>query len=308
MMTKPLVVVLGAWAVLGLGCGESESDPPEDGESKDTVQIELPDFQIPAGESFKCYYSDVVTDRELSVVAAKGAQVKGGHHLSLYYVDNQREPGLQDCDGKTEMVDWHFVVGAGGEGNANDYLQLAEGLAFKIPPGKQLMVQAHYINVSGGEMKSEDKLDVELIDPAKVTAYAADFVVDDDTFLIEPNSELTTTMTCSVPQDLSLTMLLGHMHEQGKHYRLEVVDAQGEVVKVLYEEQWAASYASHPPLLHYTKEEPLQLAKGTLLRQTCTWNNTTGQPLAFPTEMCIGFGYYFPGTERIMCERVEASP
>ncbi len=308
MMTKPLFALVGAWALLGFGCGEAESDPSGDGESKDTVVIELPDFQIPVGESFKCYYSDVITDRELSVVAARGAQVKGGHHLSLYYVDNQREPGMQECDGKTEMVDWHFVVGAGGEGNADDYLQLAEGLAFKIPAGKQLMVQAHYINVSGAEMKSEDKLDVQLIDPAKVTAYAADFVVDDDSFLIEPHSELTTTMDCTVPQDLSLTMLLGHMHEQGKHYRLEEVDAQGNVLRTLYEEEWAASYASHPPLLHYTKEAPLKLAKGTILRQTCSWNNITDAPLAFPTEMCIGFGYYFPGTERIMCERVEATP
>ncbi|NUO50629.1 MAG: hypothetical protein HOV80_17380 [Polyangiaceae bacterium] len=134
MMTKPLVALVGAWALLGFGCGEAESDPPGEGEAKDTVIIEMPDFDIPVGESFKCYYSDVITDRELSVIGARGQQVKGGHHLTLYYVDNQREPGMVDCDGATEMVDWHFVVGSGGEGNASDYLQLAEVLAFRCPP------------------------------------------------------------------------------------------------------------------------------------------------------------------------------
>jgi hypothetical protein len=156
-------------------------------------------------------------------------------------------------------------------------------------------------------MIARDSLEVELIDPAEVDSYAADFVINDDSFLIEPNAELTTTMICEVPQDLQLTMLLGHMHEQGSHFKLEEVDSDGNMLKVLYEEEWNASYASHPPILQHTVAEPLTLAKGTRLRQTCSWKNTTDANLAFPTEMCIAFGYYFPGTERIMCERVEAS-
>ena len=47
---------------------------------------------------------------------------------------------------------------------------------------------------------------------------------------------------------------------------------------------------------------PLSIAKGTRLKQSCSWDNTTPQPLLFPTEMCIGFAYYFPGESRIMCE------
>jgi hypothetical protein len=54
--------------------------------------------------------------------------------------------------------------------------------------------------------------------------------------------------------------------------------------------------------LQYTMDDPFVLTKGTRLRQTCKWNNTTDQKMLFPTEMCVGFGYYFPGESRIMCE------
>src|SRR5262245_51705458 len=117
-------LALAALSVTGIvvaagACDESTPDDDGTDTTEQTITVELPAFKIPTGESFKCYYSDVITDEDLSVISASGAQVAGGHHLSLYYVDNQREPGIVDCSGSTEMIDWHFVVGAGGEGNEN---------------------------------------------------------------------------------------------------------------------------------------------------------------------------------------------
>ena len=307
MTTNTLSSLFGGTAMLAVltvgGCSDGDSE--ETGEVTATISVELPDFSIPVGESFQCYYSDVITEKDLSVVSAGGKQVEGGHHLSLYYVDNERPVGLQECSGTTEMVDWHFVVGAGGEGNEDAQLSLPKGLAFKVPKGKQLMVQAHYINVSGAEMPAADSMTIELTEAEKVEAYAADFVIDDDHFEIEPHSDFTSVMTCEVPQDLSLTMLLGHMHEQGAYYKLEQVDEAGELLTVLYESEWIPSFASPPPINKYGTDQPLELEKGPRLRQTCQWKNETDAKLLFPTEMCIGFGYYFPGTERVMCERME---
>jgi hypothetical protein len=250
-----------------------------------------------------CFYTDIITDREMSVISASAEQGGGGHHVTLYYVDNKRDPMAEPCSGTNEMVDWHFVVGAGGEGNQlGDFAKLADGLAIKIPEGKQLMVQAHYINTSGSTKTETDKLKVNLTDPANVKSYAADFVVLIDEFQIEPHSEFEVTQTCTVKDDLNLTMFLGHMHEQGEHYTLESVDENGKVLETYYEEKWQPSFSSHPPSLQYTMDDPFVLTKGTRLRQTCKWNNTTDQKMLFPTEMCIGFGYYFPGESRIMCE------
>ncbi len=290
-------------ASLLLGCGGSEA---ASGEDPNKLSFEIAAIDVPAGESFTCVYTDIITDHELSVVAATGSQEAGGHHLSLYYVDNPREPHSVPCSGTTEMVDWHFVVGAGGEGTDGTFLDLAEGLAIKIPQGKQLLIQAHYINTSGEAMTATDTMEIHTVDPSTVKAYASDFVVFDESFEIQPNSAEESMMTCEVPEDVQLSMLLGHMHEQGASYKLETVDAEGNAQETLYEEDWNAAYASHPPIQRYTMEDPLVLKAGTRLRQTCKWNNTTPELLLFPTEMCIGFGYYFPGTSRLMCERADA--
>src|SRR5688572_12181983 len=111
----PTRAVLG---VLALGCAlagtSCEEATPDDDTNTDeqSITVTLPNFTIPVGESFRCYYSDVVTEEELSVITAVGAQVEGGHHLSVYYVDNERPVGMEDCT-SAEMLDWHFVVGAG---------------------------------------------------------------------------------------------------------------------------------------------------------------------------------------------------
>lgn len=297
------VVKLLVIASVLVGCGGEETSDDVAEPAPDKLMWESAPFEVPAGETFTCFYTDVITDRELSVLSAAGVQGNGGHHVSLYYVDNHRKPGAFDCTKLGEMQDWHFVVGAGGEGNdTDDVATLPEGLAIKIPAGKQLLIQAHYINTTGAAFTQVDKLEVTFTDPKNVTAYASDFVVFNDAFEIPPMGSLSVTSTCEVEQDLQLALLIGHMHEQGVHYRLESVNAEGESVEVLYEEAWEAAFASHPPIRKYSMDAPLSIAKGTLLKQSCTWDNTTPQPLLFPTEMCIGFAYYFPGESRIMCE------
>lgn len=285
-----------------VACGSEDVDPGTQ-VARDSLSWESGPFEVPAGESFECFYTDMITDRELSVISAAAEQAAGGHHVTVYYVDNERPVGHANCSGTTEMADWHFVVGAGGEGNQlGDFAQLAEGLAIKIPAGKQLMVQTHYINTTGTPQVNNDKLLIKLIEPAEVKAYAADFVILNDGFEIPPNASLTSSTVCTVQADVQLTMLLGHMHEHGQQYTLEIVDELGETKETLYDEAWKPDFSSHPPALLYTMNDPLILRGGTRLRQTCTWHNNSADVLLFPTEMCIGFGYYFPGNDRIMCE------
>ncbi|HVU01809.1 MAG TPA: hypothetical protein VHE30_08655 [Polyangiaceae bacterium] len=302
-------VVISALGFGATACGGSDDKAPAatTGITADTITWTSGDFVVPPDEDFECFYTDLITDRELSVLSAGAKQGIGGHHVSVYYVDNPRPPGRQNCAGNTEMVDWHFVVGAGGEGNTLEGVaSLPPGLAIKVPKGKQFMVQTHYINATGENQTVHDQLIVHLIDPKDVKSYASDFVIDDDQWELAPQSKLTSTMTCTTQQEVKLAMLLGHMHEHGTHYTLETLDAQGQAT-VVYDHDWMPSYSSHPPILKYTMEDPLTFPAGTKFRQTCTWDNESDRTLIFPTEMCIGFGYYFPGESRLQCER-DATP
>jgi hypothetical protein len=282
-------------AVALTGCGAEDSNANEN-----VLTIETAMFDVAPGESFECFYTDVITERELSVVSATARQAPGGHHLTVYYVDNVRPVGHAPCSGTAEMVDWHFVVGAGGEGG--DLVALADGLALKVPVGKQLMLQTHYINTTAETHHISDEVDIKLTDPSQVKAYAADFVINNDQFEVPPNAPFRSVGTCEMTQDVQLTMLLGHMHELGSHYKLETIDAQGNPLDTVYDEAWYPNYASHPPILTYTMDNPLRFQAGTRFRITCDWNNVHQVPYLFPTEMCIAFGYYFPGNDRVMCD------
>ncbi|MDC3954923.1 hypothetical protein [Polyangium jinanense] len=306
-MNRCIGLLLVAAPLVLAACGDAENGAVSD---PDVFRLDLGTFTAPAGESFLCSYTDTITTREISVISAEGIQGPGGHHLTMYYVDNKRPVGSVPCSGTTEMLDWHFVVGAGGEGMGEGGLvDLAEGLAIKIPAGKQLMVQAHYINASGADQEVHDWMDIRTTDPSRVKAYAGDFVVLDDTFEIPAHASKESTSICEITEDTQLSMLLGHMHETGTHYKLETLDENGSPLKTLIDNAWQPSYASHPPVSTFTMEEPLVIPAGTRLRQTCSWDNTSSTPMLFPTEMCIAFGYYFPGESRRMCERVdEAAP
>src|SRR5262249_55037882 len=108
----------------------------------------------------------------------------------------------------------------------------------------------------------------------------------------------------TVDRDLQMILSLGHMHEYGKQYRLEVVDEGGKTLRTIHDDTWRPEYTSHPPIKHYSPEEPLKFPKGTRLKQTCRWNNATPDSLLFPREMCIGFFYYFPEDEDLTCDMV----
>ena len=178
---------------------------------------------------------------------------------------------------------------------------LPEGFAIKVPAGKQLVLQAHYINTTGKTQKMNDSVTLQLIEPTKVKHYANYVASSHEAWTIPAKSPYETTNTCTLKQDLNIILMLGHMHELGKHYKLERVDAAG-AAETLYEEEWQLSYAQHPPLKKFPVDKPLVLPKGTKLRQTCKWDNDTAESVIFPREMCVFFGYYFPDQGELFCE------
>jgi hypothetical protein len=94
------------------------------------------------------------------------------------------------------------------------------------------------------------------------------------------------------------------MHELGRHYKLDVVDGAGAgpATQVLRDEDWEPSFSSHPPVTSYPVAAPLHLPRGTRLRQSCDWSNTTTHTTLVPREMCLSFMYYFPGDgDDIVC-------
>ncbi len=296
-----LPVAIACGLVACGGSDESSSSGPEPDPS--LLTFNTGEFEVPPGDVFECFYTDTFTEKELSITSAKGQQGPGGHHIVAYWTDTPRDPQHHACN-DDEMVSWHQIAGSAGEDGtgAEGLVGLPDGLAIKVPAGKQLVLQAHYINTSGAPMTVNDTVSLQTVEPAEVKAYANYLVFLDEGFEVPPQSTFESSTTCTLTRDFDTVLLLGHMHEFGKHYRLERLDELGNVAETLYDKDWTPSYTSHPPVSNFTYDAPLALKKGMRLRQTCNWDNPSGDPLLFPREMCLAFFYYYPDAGELVCE------
>jgi hypothetical protein len=292
--------VLLLTALLGCSSGEAVAPPDVTAGNKDDLSFDTGKFQIPPGDSFECFYTSMITDHEINVIKSVGQQGPGGHHITVYYTDTKRAPTHHTCTDQ-EMVSWHMLSGADVEGSKEPIITVPDGVAFKLPADKQLVVQIHYINTTGAEATVDDHVTVKTLPSDQVKMFANFWTMVDTGFTIPANGTTTSRTTCTTKQDLKSLLLLGHMHELGKHYTLERLDETDKVVETIYDQEWHPEYASHPPTVKRTMDAPMTLPKGTRLRQTCTWDNTTAEDVGFPREMCVSFAVYFPDNGEIDC-------
>jgi hypothetical protein len=294
-----------AICVLAGACGNGDDDDGFLDPNATELTFETGEFEVPVGDSFTCFYTDKHAPRELSVHSATGTQGLGGHHIIAYYADEDRPVGHHPCTDE-EMTNLHQLAGSAGDNGGEPVLGLPDDLALLVPEGKQFVLQAHYINTTDAPMRVTDSVTLLLMKPEDVRAYVNYFVTNDSSFEIPASSTYSHTTYCTTQRDLDVIMTLGHMHEDGRQYTLEVVDGANAVMDTLIDNVWQPSYTSHPPVTYYTADEPMHLPAGTRLRQTCEWDNSTANPVIFPREMCLSFMYYFPGDgDDIVCNMRE---
>lgn len=288
-------------ALVAAGCGSGGDDGPGYTITDDSLSFETGEFEVAPGDTFECFYTEVVTDRELAVRGAAGDQETGGHHITIYYTDIVKDPQHHPCD-TAEMAQWRMIGGGGDEAEAAvSKLRMPEGLAIRVPAGAQIVLQSHYINL-GDSFTANDSASLELIPTESVAGYVNQFVMNDVGFSIPPHQELEKVSTCTAPADVDLIRLLGHMHEWGSYYKLERLDDGDAPVETIIEKDWDPVYTSDPDILTFEPDQPMRISAGTRLRQTCRWFNDTEDPILFPREMCLAYGLYFPDAGEIFCD------
>jgi len=294
-----------------VACGSSKSDsgtaPGVDTGANDpnAFSFETGPFTIQPGDNFECFYTSTTTDHVINVQSATATQGPGGHHVTVYYTDQKVAVGHHPCS-DVEMIGLHQVAGAanGSEG----IVELPPGYATKVPAGKQIVVQAHYISTASGPVQTNDTVKLKTLDDKDVKEFANSFVMVDGDFKIPARGAATSATLCTTPQDFDIVIMLGHEHEWGSHYKLERVDAAGKTLETLYETDWEPLYMAHPPVKNFDPAKPLHLPKGTIIKQTCSWKNTEDQEKAFPREMCVMFSYYVPDNGFLMCDTKAVTP
>ena len=145
-----------------------------------------------------------------------------------------------------------------------------DGIARKLPAGARISFQIHY-TPSGKPVQERMRLGLIFAqEPPRMEIRTVG--VAQHKLLIPPNeANHIETKTQAVPVDLAVTNLLPHMHVRGKAFRYELIYPDKHVETLLdiphYDFNWQ---------LRYDFKQPKVFPKGSALRITAAFDNSTG--------------------------------
>ena len=171
-----------------------------------------------------------------------------------------------------------------------------ENSGYLVTSNTTFMLQSHYINYTDEPILVNSRFDIFLKDPAEIEKNAAPFEVGDSEIVI-PEGFHENVFNCTMEQDVTLSWIMGHMHEYGAYQHIDWIS--NGVEERIYSENWIPDYYMAAPINEFNP--PLEIKTGDILRVTCAWNNTTGGTIAHPTEMCYAQGIIF-NDEAISCD------
>ena len=147
-----------------------------------------------------------------------------------------------------------------------------DGMAFKIERGALIRFNMHY-TPNGRAVKERTSLGLRFAKEPPRERVNAKILKIDKIKLMPGEADVTMSAERKITFDAELRRLMPHMHLRGKSIRIDVVHPDGTQVTPLEIERW------HPDWqFGYDLVEPIKLTKGTVVRCTCTWDNSDANP------------------------------
>lgn len=251
-----------------------------------------------------CQWIQAPQDHDMDVLALEGKQSLTGHHAVLYATkETNFKVGESHICTVADMIPLSFIGGIGGEGTGGNAAQLPDGLYFRLPAGEALMANTHWLNATDNTVDGQAVIDVQFAPASDTRTIANLFANNGDTFSL-PSGQLTQyDVSCPIPQSLNFAMVTNHMHLLGTSAYSEIIHADGTKTQLSVDNPWSGDEQFNPQYLRFSVASPLTVQAGDTYHTHCEWTNTTSQTVMFPDEMCVGIGFYFPGTlGQITCE------
>ncbi len=298
-----------AFALLVGACGTNSGpdyiagfDPPPVMEGFTRYVTPVVKDITPGTDAEWCQWVTPPSDTTQDVLAFMGAQSETGHHAVLYATtETNFAVGESHICTTADMLSISFIGAIGGEGNSSVY-ELPTGLNFRLQAGMALMANTHWLNSTDKTVEGQAVLDVQF-EPADPSHTVADsFVNIGDTFDMPPSAPYTYDVTCPIQSDLNIAVMADHMHGLGVSAYTEVLHADGTKDMLVDDTSWTSDEQFKPNLVYWTEANPYVMHAGDQVHTHCSWDNTTNASVEFPTEMCVGTGFYFPGNGELVCD------
>ncbi len=278
--------------------------PPESG-----MQFVTPEYIIPPyTEQMWCYFLTYEGDN-VGLHAQWTYQSDMGHHIVVNATnadeDDYPDGLVVECTETDDLpmtdLDPLLVGGVlGSEENEHvGELVLPDGMAARLKSGTRLILQSHYLNVTGDSIRVQDAVNLEIMAEDDVETWAAPFVHIRTEHPIPANAEHTLDFSCGWEDELNVLFLGGHMHEHGTAFSTSLT--RDDKTQTIYEiPAWDPVYRDAPPYKEYAEGE-FVVGPGDVFSTHCEWYNSTDEVIDFPAEMCVTFGMVYPYKVPLIC-------
>jgi hypothetical protein len=211
------------------------------------------------------------------------------HHMIFFRNTSSPEsPGPFDCSGFP--MNWEMI---GGWAPGRTAVDMPPGVGVPIHTGDQLILQAHYNQVTDATQTDQSGFRMTLTNEPNL--IDAGILWSGLIFLSPINgSNVSKTYTCSLGAPITIFSDFPHMHQTGLRITLDVLPSgQSNWTNLVDVSPW--SFFDQPNI--DIPPAAQQLQSGDQLRTTCWWD-TQGRTInygeASSDEMCFNFIYHYP--------------
>ncbi len=272
-------------AILLAACGRSP-------ERTTSHQIVLGPFHLEPGEERQfCWFFELPLDDATAV--KRFSQVNGGHthHFTLYRSDDAHAEGPELCP---LFAIYPIYGGTRDQGPA----ELPAGVAVPLAARQPLIMDLHLFNPEEAPVDETITVTLDVTDPDADFEPAGIFTFSTLDIAIPPHSLATAGGACVFDRDVHLVSVSSHTHALGTNVLAWELDGQGVGGELYRNDRWDAPAITYFP-------EPPAFPAGTGLQFTCHYRNDGDESVGFggtaDDEMCMVFGYYYPGPEVLFC-------
>jgi hypothetical protein len=296
-MAAVLVALVAASACSGDGAGDgADAGPPgADGQPGSPDGGPDPDGFVqlitgtwtlqPGTERYWCARKTITED--LYISGFRAAAPPGTHHTVLSVGPPLGGDGEGPCNAFANRDIMLYASGVG----TDDWF-FPEGVAVKIEAGQQILLNLHLFNASDFPMDGVSGTLVKPVSEAEVSELAEMVLAGTLSISLPPTGQpVEVSGGCTFSQAASVLNVWPHMHQLGRHMKVE----HGEAL--LHDEAFDFTEQRNYPL-----SPKIVVEAGQRINVTCTYVNDTGSLVTWgdssDEEMCFAGFYRYPAANQ----------
>jgi hypothetical protein len=285
-------------ALLALSCAGTDDGAKGNSLPADTKEyvFAMDPVDVPVGaELYKCQDFPNPFGKDIAILETESVISAGSHHMFAFRIpastamlaaDGSKGP-VFDCPmGGLEFHPYFHLTQV-----AHDVTSYPPGVGRSLAATDVIRLNMHYLNTTDSAEQSNAEVTVRYTDASAVEQLAAEIFIYGGSLQV-PVGQSTQMFSYTLPMDLKLLQVTGHMHQRGTHYEAWA-GGDGSADRPIYSAgDWdSATSESFKP--------GFEMKAGDTLNYACTFQNDTGNMLsagesALTNEMCNFFGVYYP--------------